>query len=183
MDQNQDIANIIFLNGTSCSGKSTLADKLELHLDEYQIVSEDNISDYREFLPLYKTPTFDDYLSGFYDYLKDLVKQGKKVIVDHVIQDSKYAKKCADLLTDYEITLIGVHCPLDILQQRQGQRSGKKGSLKFQFNEVHLGKQYDIEVDTSKFSPGQCINYILKHLQNNTVNQIHTSQKIYKNVA
>lgn len=179
MEPNKNLSHIIFLNGTSSSGKSSIAKELEKRLDGYQVASVDGADYYVDFLPRDRTPTFSEYISGFHKYVQDLASKGRKVIVDHVLQESEWAKECADLLADYDVLLVGVHCPLDVLEQREQQRSERKWHARYQFPRVHVDKKYDLQVDTSKSLPTECADQILAHLQNKVENHTPTAQKFY----
>ena len=76
-------------------------------------------------------------------------------------------EECFRSLEHREILFVGVHCPLAILEERERKRGDRKiGLAKTQFEVVHLGKDYDLEFDTSVMSPEQCAKKILMEVEN-----------------
>ena len=179
MCAHQTFGQIIFLNGTSSSGKTSIATELEKMLG-YQIASFDNTSNFAHLLPTWRTPSLDDYVSSFHYHIHDLVLKGRRVIVDHVLQESVWARECSDLFIDYSVLLVGVKCPLDILEQREKKRPERKGNARYQFDRVHACTQYDLEVDTSKSSLSECAEQIIAHLRAGVLNPLSTSDKFYR---
>ena len=74
---------------------------------------------------------------------------------------------CARLLTGLPSLFVGVRCPIDIIMQRRAEAGGgghisarcrrelSRPVLRWQ-REVHRPGIYDLEVDTSLFSPEEC---------------------------
>jgi len=161
---------IIFLNGVSSSGKTTIAKELQAILDEvYLHISVD------KFISLLPEHGINDpeilrveipkIVSGFHQSIGALASTGNNVIVDHVLQEEPWLKECVDALADFRILFVGVMCPLDELEKRENAREDRqKGMAKYQFDRVHSHGVYDLEVDTSKLdlreSALQIKNYI-----------------------
>lgn len=151
MDQNQ----VIFLNGASSSGKSTLARALQNVLEEpYLHVSEDM---FFAALPAreYSQPDYFRYGSrlykGFTQCIRTLVQCENRVIVDTVAWDPGSLNGFVYALWDLQVFAVGVHCPLPLLEMREQQRTDRSAGLaRKQFDQVHLNVLYDLEVDTSQ---------------------------------
>jgi chloramphenicol 3-O phosphotransferase len=77
------------------------------------------------------------------------------------------------------VLFVGVRCPTDVIMaRRDASETGRQGTyaasgpkgevpvavLRWE-EEVHRGKSYDIEVDTSQLSPSQCAEAIWSCLQ------------------
>ena len=62
------------------------------------------------------------------------------------------------MFSDLPAYLIGVQCPLEVLEQREHSRKNRTlGQAKLQFPVIHKYVTYDLEVDTSLLSPaGLC---------------------------
>ena len=177
MDENQRPGHIVFLNGTSSSGKTSIAKELEMLLDGYQRASADDVKEYTAFIPRNQEPDFSDYMLGFHNYVRDLASKGTNVIVDNVLLEPNWTSEHERLLTEFDATYIGVHCPLDVLLERErirdetllrengAERLLRKGKAESQFDRVHVGRQYNFEVDSSISSPQQCAAQIHHYLQ------------------
>jgi len=61
------------------------------------------------------------------------------------------------LFADMPAYLIGVRCPLDVLERREHSRKNRTlGQGKLQFPVIHKYVEYDLDVDTSILSPEEC---------------------------
>ena len=159
---NKDEAQVILLNGASSSGKSTLAKALQARLETpYVYLAEDDFwaklseRDY-PFEVRYRL------YYGFLGCIAALAERGNFLIVDTVADDRDALLECARLLRPYRVLFVGVHCALDVLEEREKARGDRTpGTAKRQFERVHTHAPYDIEVDTSQTDPTDCVEAIL----------------------
>ena len=166
-----DIPTIIFLNGVSSAGKTSIARALQTSLDKpYLHVAIDN---FEEMLPdryaeggVFAWPAvFSRMLTGMHRSFAALAGAGNNLIIDHVmVHRDGWASSLADCLTllaPYRVYFIGVRCPLDELLRREQQRGDRFiGTAARQFPLVHLHELYDLEVDTSQASAAVCAEQI-----------------------
>lgn len=173
---------IILLNGTSSSGKTTLLETLQTMLDEPFLNA--GIDKFIWMLPerYLDRPLWDDVLgrataagamgerlfSGMHRAIATLSHAGLNVVADHVLVEPAWVDECMALFADLPAYLIGVRCPLDVLEQRERDRKDRTlGQARAQFERVHaFVKVYDLEVDTSQLSPQECARLIREHIQN-----------------
>ena len=81
-------------------------------------------------------------------------------MIDHVLQESQWHQECRDALAGHTVLRVGVYCPLEILRERaRGDR--ETGLAEYQHFRVHRHGGYDLEVDTSVWSPEECARRIL----------------------
>ncbi|HRL14697.1 MAG TPA: hypothetical protein PKX07_22635, partial [Aggregatilineales bacterium] len=58
----------------------------------------------------------------------------------------------------------GIRCPLAVLEQRERDRKDRTlGQARAQFDVIHAGKTYDVEVDTSQADAAACAAQITAH--------------------
>ena len=172
---------IIILNGASSSGKTSVLLALQKILDEPYL--DAGIDKFIWMLPkrYLDRPLWDDVLglavqagsvghtlvSGMHRAIEALSKAGNNVVADHVLVEPHWLQDCANLFYDLPAYFIGIHCPLDILEQREKARKSRTlGQAKAQFGIVHTGCIYDLEVDTSLLSPEECAMLIKDRIQN-----------------
>jgi hypothetical protein len=94
-----------------------------------------------------------------------LAKAGNNVVADHVLVERAWVDECAQLFGDLPAFLIGVFCPLEVLEQREKARRNRTwGQARAQFSIVHAHTVYDLEVDTGAFSPEACAQQIVARL-------------------
>jgi len=152
---------IIFLNGASSSGKSTLAAALQDALDEpFLHVSSDQLvsagvlprrrddggpSDWwHEMRPR--------FFAGFHRCLPALAQAGNDLIVEHVIEFPAWRRDLSALLTGLDVYLIGVHCDLEEIDRREQERGDRKigeGRTHVTVDAIHTFGPYDLEVNTT----------------------------------
>ncbi len=162
---------IIFINGTSSSGKTSIVRALQDLLPDPFL--EAGLDKFIYCLPAryLERPLWDDVL-GFADHSgttgHDLVRgmhrairalslAGCNVIADHVLVEPVWAADCTNLFSEMPAYLFGVNCPLEVLQQRERSRKNRTlGQARVQFPLIHKYVKYDLEVDTSLLTPQDC---------------------------
>jgi len=155
---------LIFLNGGSSAGKSTLGRALQAVLaDPWLLVGidlliwtlppemindqdglsvrEGVISRGELFMPLYL---------GFQTAVAALARSGVNVLVDDITVDgSADQERWNHALRDVEVCWIGVNCAPAVAAAREAGRGGRLPAIaRHQAWSVHRGVRYDVEVDT-----------------------------------
>lgn len=174
--------HIIFLNGASSAGKTSIARILQQHLsDPYLHIALDAFlnmfpsnfaktpNDLGEIPPeiaIYLGPSAQRLISGYHHALAACAMTGNNLIVDHVLLDRRWLQECVALLSTFSIFFVGVRCPLEVLEARERERGDRKSGLaRAQFDRVHAHVLYDLEIDTSLASPQECAARIEQALQ------------------
>jgi chloramphenicol 3-O phosphotransferase len=153
---------IIFLNGTTSAGKTSIARELLQILDApYLHLPIDTFVAMRTPRDLGKQEgarVFAQIVSGFHHALAAMAGVGNNLIVDHVLVERPWLHECVHLLTPFDVVFVGVHCPLAELVRREQARGDRLlGQAAFQFERVHAHRLYDVECDTSTASVHQCV--------------------------
>jgi len=183
--------NIILLNGASSAGKTSILVALQQILDmPYLDAGIDKFlwmlpkryldvplwhdvfeyawreqGDTRE-LFIQAGPLGHRLMSGMHHAIAIMSQAGNNIIADHVLIERQWVLECACLFADLPALFVGVHCPLEILEQRERERSDRTlGQARAYFRTVHAHGIYDLEVDTSRFSPVECALQIKQRLQ------------------
>ena len=171
---------IIFLNGTSSSGKTSLLQQLQDELPEPFL--DMGLDRFIFMLPkrYLNRPLWDDVLgkaihagtagmvlfSGMHHSIAAAAKRGNNVIADHVFVERVWAEECAQLFGNMNAYLIGIQCPLNVLEQRERDRKDRTlGQARAQFDLIHKYTTYDLEVDTSVLTTQQCAEQIIERLK------------------
>jgi chloramphenicol 3-O phosphotransferase len=162
---------VILLNGTSSSGKTTIARALQNKLAEpYMLVSIDG------FFQLYPERFLDPkneaemqivagllpaVVSGMHGSVAALAGAGNNVIVDHVLQEEGWLRECVTGWAGLDVLFVGLRCPLDVLEKREENRGDRNpGTARYQFERVHAHELYDLELDTSLLNVEACVQRI-----------------------
>ena len=89
-----------------------------------------------------------------------MAAQGNNLIVDDVMMSGQMAEY-ETLLARFELFRVGVLAPLEVLELRERQRGDRMiGLARWQYDRVHSGKKYDLELDTSSATPMECAEMI-----------------------
>lgn len=159
-------ATIIFLNGTSSAGKTSLVTALQATLNEPYLTFSADLR--KPMLPPFRgglgwsVPTILDNLrAGYYDCLVSMATTGNYVIADQAMEEPAWVFACAEALKETRAYFIGVRCDLEVALQREQARGDRTiGLVAEQFNTVHQVGMYDLEVDTSQNTPEACAEQI-----------------------
>ena len=163
--------NIIFLNGVSSSGKSTLAKELQqlleqpyihMSLDDVWAKLPEKIVDQDQWwtkLPL------GQFTSGFHNAVVGFSRAGVGVIIDHCCTSKSSLQECLELFLNARVVFVDVTCFVDELKRREETRGDRMiGQAEAQlprvlaFRSCHI---YDLQVDTSVHPPIDCARKII----------------------
>lgn len=152
---------VIFLNGTTSSGKSTLAMELMRLLDEpYHLMAIDDFHRRRsrkDWTEQDFAVIFQQTVLGFHRAIAGLASVGNNVVVDHILGERWRLLDCLEVLADFDVVFVGIRCGLDELVRREAQRGDRQiGRAAFQYPLVHAHGRYDLEVDTERYDAATC---------------------------
>ena len=146
---------IIFLNGASSSGKSTLARGLQAALDEpFWHFSIDHLI-VANVLPQQRINSGEflwrdlraQFFEGFHRCLPALAVAGNNLIVEHIVETAAWMDRLLRLLRPFDVFFVGVHCPLPELERREMERGNRRiGEARADFETTHTFGVYDFEV-------------------------------------
>jgi chloramphenicol 3-O phosphotransferase len=162
---------IIFLNGASSSGKSSIAKALQeiierpcvhLCIDDYLGTFQKGLWNNKEVVQR----AWPDIIAGFHAAAAAIARAGNLVIVEDVLEkEPPWIENMLTLFDGLDVTFVGVHCPLEELERREKERGDRKqGMARQQFEQVHAQAIYDVEVDTLAHSPGECASIIVEYM-------------------
>jgi chloramphenicol 3-O phosphotransferase len=160
---------IVILNGTSSSGKSSIAAQLQKLLPEpyfhFAIDRFRMMGAGKDWTPEEFAVVMQRTVLGFHRSVAGFAAAGNNVIVDYVMGERWRLEDCVATFAGFDTVLVGLRCPLDKLERRERERGNRPiGLAAFQFPIVHEGMRYDIEIDTSGREPRDCAEEIKTHL-------------------
>ncbi len=90
-----------------------------------------------------------------------IVRNGQSLIIDDVFFEKFGEKLWKEALQEFHVIWIGLHAPLSVLEKRECIRNDRAiGSARNQFYNANQNTQYDLHLDTSISSPGECAQLI-----------------------
>ena len=163
---------IIYLNGVTSSGKTSIVEALQARRDVFfYVVAND----------LFQEMIGEDYLKeNYWKYLGEVIiimyhtaklfsDMGKNVIIDSILVErdgiAPHYDRMKKILRNNPLDIVEVFCPLDICRQRnidRGDRYEKQSEEQAELMATDI--QYSLRVDTSKLGPDECADAILKAL-------------------
>jgi chloramphenicol 3-O phosphotransferase len=179
---------IIYINGPSSSGKTTLAKALQeelnppfLHIGIDRVIGmmpeKVNNWDGQGAIGFSWKPAVDETGTPVHEIevgpfgkqmvqtLKELVltlvRMGHQVIIDDVSFGKCEVDGWRETLKEVKVLWVGIKAPLNVLEAREKERGNRMhGSARAQFFTVHKGVSYDLEIDTEKESLATAVNLI-----------------------
>lgn len=188
---------IIFLNGASSSGKSSIGRALQIiaNTENFLLLGIDTFIKMMPFgslgfdhfskegfffeyekntkLPRIKITTGefgDKIVKGSAKTCEILANDGFNLIVDEVLLELKSAKYYVEALKKHRVYFVKVFCELKILQEREMMRGDRAWGLAHeQFYSLHRPEfQYDFEVNSSRATPFEIAEQILTLIKKNS---------------
>lgn len=148
-DQSNREGIILYLNGTSSSGKTTLARELHhiLHGPWLNVQGDTFFAELSHPEPWAVQPI----VSAIHAFVVTVGRGGVGVIVDGLLVTRTWLKDAVDQLAEHQAYLVAVRCPLPEVERREAARSDRRlGNAREQYDLVHAHGIYDFEVDTSQ---------------------------------
>ena len=161
---------IIFLNGVTSSGKTSIVEALQRREDIFfYVVAND----------LFQEMVGEDYLrKDYWKYLSDVIimmyhtaklfsDMGKNVLIDGILVEREEIKphyhQLLEILKDNPLDIVEVYCPLDICRQRNIIRGDRyEAQSQEQHNLMAENIKYSAKVDTSIYSLEECAEKIIR---------------------
>lgn len=163
---------IIFLNGVTSAGKTSIAEAMQERDDIFfYVVAND----------LFEQMIGEKYLrQSYWKYLSEAIllmyhtarlfsDMGKNVIIDGILVEREeiapHYKQLLDILKNNPLDLVEVHCPLEICRRRNLIRGDRYESQSDEQQELMAKNiKYSLRVDTSLHSPRACADRIVDTL-------------------
>ncbi len=189
------MVSIIFLNGPSSSGKSTLAKHLQEKLSEPYLrigidqmidMMPEKLNDYHadmkkrdgfyweksqdkagvDLLHL-SHGSYAKKVSGLYqEFILCMANSGHNIIVDEVCLGEHSFAHWQKVLAPYTVVYVGFKIPIEVLEKREKQRGDRViGSSRAQCMHVHDGAVYDVEITDTALDLDSCSDEIIKLLK------------------
>lgn len=153
------MATVVVLNGTSSSGKTTIARAfqelapgrfLNFSIDSIlsalppgvtrRITSGEDISDL----------DIRALVTAFYACVRTLLDLGHDLVIDHAVAARYHADLFIEAAGSHHVLLVGLDCPEELLRQREKERGDRRiGTASLQQPHIHTWLDYDLRIDSS----------------------------------
>ena len=163
---------IVFLNGVTSSGKTSIVDAIQARRDVFfYVVAND----------LFQEMVGEQYLQeDYWKYLSEVIimmyhtaklysDMGKNVLIDGILVEREeirpHYEQLMEIMKDSPLEIVEVYCPLEICKQRNIERGDRYETQSEEQAELMNPEiRYSMRVDTSVLSPEACAEQIVKTL-------------------
>lgn len=163
---------VIFLNGVTSSGKTSIVEALQEREDVFfYVVAND----------LFEQMIGERYLrQNYWKYLSEVIlmmyhtaklysDMGKNVLIDGILAEREeirpHYRRMLEILRDNPLDVVEVSCPPDICRERNRRRDDRyETQSDEQLAWMAKDVRYSLRVDTSILSPAECADIILRKL-------------------
>lgn len=169
---NMTKGRIIFLNGVTSAGKTSLVEALQERDDVFfHVVAND----------LFEQMVGDKYLrQDYWKYLSEVIimmyhaarlfsDMGKNVLIDGILVEREqirpHYQQLVEIMKDHPLDIVEVYCPLEVCRQRNIER-GDRYETQSEEQAALMAEniRYSMKVDTSLHSPAECAEQIIQTL-------------------
>ena len=165
---------IIFLNGVTSAGKTSIVESLQNKEDIFfYVVAND----------LFQEMVGENYLrKNYWKYLSEVIimmyhtaklysDMGKNVLIDGILVEREeimpHYHQLLEILKNNPLDIVEIYCPLDICRQRNIIRKDRyETQSQEQYNLMAENIKYSAKVDTSIYNPEKCAKKIISELFN-----------------
>lgn len=183
---------VIFINGPSCSGKTTVAQSLQTSLEEpYLYLSFDKIIEMTPDMMKhwYEDPGFAGFSTSvvqdeeghliarlemgtyarslhlaFINMCCSLVLSGHKLIIEDVFFNEDDLPNWEKRLKDFSVLWVGLKAPLNLLEDREQTLGKWPGCARFQYFNAFSKDKYDLNFDTSVQNLASVVDTVIENL-------------------
>ena len=163
---------IIFLNGVTSAGKTSIVEAIQERDDVFLYVVAND---------LFEEMVGDKYLrENYWKYLSEVIimmyhtaklysDMGKNVLIDGILVErdeiTPHYQQLIEIMKNNPLDLVEVYCPLDICRKRNIIRGDRYENQSDEQQELMAKNvKYSLKVDTSLYSASECAETIVKEL-------------------
>ncbi len=156
------MVQIIFINGTSSAGKSTISTALRVLFPTFCYFASDQLAESR-FRPLIRTDQERArFFDGFHRSIGAFAGAGCDMIVEHIIEELNWSTDLELILRSHRVFWVGIHCPIEVLKQREIDRGNRSvGEAEYHLKTHEYVKLYNVEVHSNVQSTEECVQTIM----------------------
>lgn len=163
---------IIFLNGVTSSGKTSIVEALQEQENPFfYVVANDLFQEMvgERFLRENYWKYLSEVILMMYHTAKLYSDMGKNVLIDGILVEREelkpHYKQLREILRDNPLDIVEVYCPLEICRQRNIARGDRYEDQSREQQELMSGEiVYSLRVDTSRYTARECARIILDRL-------------------
>lgn len=148
---------IIFVNGTSSAGKSTLCRALQDTLPTpFWHISSDHFID-AGMRPQKRIDAGDflwremrsRFFDGFHRVIPAFAAGGNDLLVEHIVEEAEWMEQLREVLEVFDVFVVSVRCSLDELAERERRRADRTIGEALFHVKTYTHVAHDLEIDST----------------------------------
>lgn len=165
-----DYGNIVFLNGLTSSGKTSIINEIVARKTNMFFVLgfdlfEETIPEWAADIPAY----YANAIIAMYYGARSFSEQSQDVIIDGLVMNisglEEHYKVLKEIFKGYPLKMVDIHCPLDICRQRNISRGDRRENQSFEQDKIaEKDIQYDLSIDTSLHTVKESADLLLSKI-------------------
>ena len=163
---------VVVLNGTSSSGKTTIARAvqelaprvfLNFSIDTILYTLPRSALDRMEAGADISDLRYPEIVRAYYACVRQLLELGHDLIIDNAVTAPYHAEHLMAAIAGHRTIMVGLDCPVDVLAERERIRGDRRvGMAALQHPRIHSLLRYDLVIDTSRVSAQDAAREILR---------------------
>ena len=161
---------ILYLNGLTSTGKTSIVRELQARKEHLFYALGFDL--FEGTLPEWAADTDENYagaILAMYAAARSLSEQGRDVLIDGLIMNiaglERHDESLRRALAGCPLYLINVHCPMEILRQRNLARGDPRENQSLDQSRIaEKNIDYALALDTGVHSPSECADLLLAFL-------------------
>ncbi len=138
--------------GRQALAKSTLAFALRSALDPgFHYYASDQLADagFRPSDAEIRWAWRESFFYGFHASIAAFASAGLDLLVEHIVEEQRWAEDLERILFRFNVFWVGVHAPIWVITRREKARGNRPIGEAVEHLKTHSFCRYDIEVDTT----------------------------------
>jgi chloramphenicol 3-O phosphotransferase len=173
---------VVVLNGVSCSGKSSVARAVqEVMAEPWMHCGLDHFEAMQPRKEGKRIHCFygqgieqPDLVPALHQAVAALSRMGAHVVNEHILLQPRWLADAVERYRGLPVVFVGVVCPLEELERRERERNkgvqiGQSARQFERLRYLHEAGVYDLALDTTTLTPGECAEEIGRLLKEGTV--------------
>jgi adenylylsulfate kinase/chloramphenicol 3-O phosphotransferase len=163
---------IIYLNGVTSSGKTSIVDALQKRKDKFFYVAANDLFEQMigdEYLMENYWGHLGEVIIMMYHTVKLFSDHGKNIIIDGILVERpeimNHYVRMKEILKDNPLDIIEVYCPIKVCRSRnliRGDRYEEQSEEQLRIMTKDI--RYSCKVETHKHNPDECASIIMDRL-------------------
>ncbi len=163
----KDYGNIVFLNGLTSTGKTSIIN--EIILRKTKLVFVVGFDLFEKTIPTWAAANnvyYSNAIIAMYHAARSFSEQGRDVIIDGLVMNidglNQHYQKLLEIFEGYPLKIVNIHCPLEVCRQRNILREDRRENQSLEQSKIAENSiEFVLSIDTNIHTVQECADFIL----------------------